>query len=806
MERILQDIRYTSRGLRRHPGFFLATVLSIVLGMGVNTAIFSITDSLLWKPLPVRDPNRTVYVFHSSPRSLDQGTSFRAFEAYRGRTDLFSVAMAYTGARPMLLGDGPRGEMVYAEPVTSSFFSIADGALQLGRPFDASADAANDPALTAILSHRCWTRRFGADSAIVGRRIELNSRSFIVSGVARAGFTGFDREASVDLWIPMTAWAHAAGEPARLTSDEHWVTTLATLRDGVSVEQAASALAATFDAVRIAPEQQVRVRPIGERSSSADTDVLVISGAAFLAGAMVLALAWTNAASLMIARAAARQREMSVRAALGGSRAQLLRLWLVETAMISAVAGASAVVLASWMLAAAGTFALPVEIGEMGSAMAPIDFQLDVRVLTFVFGLSAITALVLSLLSGVRLTSARAVRQQRAWTERRYLPGLNLRSTILALQLVLSLVLLIPAGLLARSWINGATLDPGFSTDSVLLVPISSNQSGVRVPKPPDFEAQLIARVANWPGVQSVTAMDPVPLWYGGNSAHFGSGDGDVRRMGWSRVGPQYFRTLRLRLVQGREFTAADNASAPPVVIINETFARQLFPGADAIGRTIRSYKTTLEIVGIAADAKYRSLADTPQPFVYRPLAQEPTDNASLSLAVRFDRDSPQLRQRIEREIRELVPAWPVVQFRTLDEGLRLQRLVPRTGATVLGVLGVLALVLAAVGIYGVTAYVVSAKAREMGIRLALGSPPARVTRLVIAQVMRVCVPGAAVGTALAVVAAHLMSVVLVATSPADPATLLLVPIALLAVAVLAAYLPARRAAGTHPLSVLRAE
>jgi putative ABC transport system permease protein len=313
-----------------------------------------------------------------------------------------------------------------------------------------------------------------------------------------------------------------------------------------------------------------------------------------------------------------------------------------------------------------------------------------------------------------------------------------------------------------------------------------------------------MARVAHAPGVQSVTAMDPVPLWFGGNNAHFGSGEHDAQRMGWSRVGPQYFRTLRLRVIQGREFTEADTASAPNVAIINETFARQFFPGANAIGRTIRSYKDTHEIVGIAADAKYRSLADTPQPFVYRPLAQEPTNNASLSLAVRFDRDRPELRQLIEREVRALAPGWPAVGFRSLSEGLQLQRALPQVGASVLGTLGVFALVLAAVGIYGVTAYVVAARAREMGIRLALGSPPARVTALVIKQVMRVCVPGAIAGTILALIAARFMAAVLVATSPADPLAVTLMPATLIGVAVLAAYLPARRAAQTQPLRVLK--
>jgi predicted permease len=806
IESLRQDIRYTYRGLRRHPGFFLAAILSLALGMGVNTAIFSATDALLWKPLPVRDPDRTVYVFHSAPANPDVGTSFRAFEAYGRRTDLFAAAMAFTGARPMLMGDAGGRETVYAAPVTSDFFSIADVPLQLGRPLDAAAHAGNDPAFSVILSHRSWTRLFGADAAIVGRGIVLNDSFFTVSGVARAGFPGLDPEVSVDLWLPLTTWTQVVVEPARLTSDEHWLTMLATLRDGVSLEHAQSALEAMPDARSASEKQRVRLRPISQRTSGGVTDAFLISGSAFLAGSVVLALAWTNVASLVIARAAARQREMSIRAALGGSRLQLLRLWLVETAMISVVASVGALVVASWMLDAAVAFEPPVLIGHPGSATLPIDFQMDARVLAFVLGLSALTTIVVSLFSGVRLTADRAIRQPGEGSERRFLPGLNLRSAVLAFQLVLSLVLLIPGGLLVRSGFKAAAVDPGFAAENVLLLPISSKQSGVRVQKPADFDMQLIARVASLPGVRAVTAMDPVPLWFSGNTAFFSTDEAVAQRFGFSRVAPRYFTTLGLPLVRGRDFTATDNASAPPVAIINETLARRFFPGGDALGRTIRRGKTTMDIVGVAADAKYMSLAERSRPWVFQPLAQDPTDNPSLSLAVKIERDSAELRRRIEREVRTLAPAWPAFGFRRLEEGLHLQRRIPRTGATVLGALGAFALVLSAVGIYGVTAYVVTARTREMGIRLALGSPTGHVTSLVVKQVMRVCVPGAAVGTGLALAPARVMDALLVGTSPADPATFVLVPLSLLGIAVLASYLPARQAARTNPLTVLRAE
>ena len=662
--------------------------------------------------------------------------------------------MAFTGARPILLGDSDRRESVYAEPVTAAFFSIADIRLQLGRAFDRDADRTIDPPATAVLSHRFWQRRFASDPAVIGSHIILNGRSFTVSGVSAAGFTGLDPEVSVDLWVPLTTWAHLVGEPSRLTGDEHWLTTVARLNDGVTLEQARAALAAADRSHQPPSDQQTKVRSIRERSSASALEALAIGGAAFGIGLVVLALACMNVASLLIARAAARQREMSLRAALGASRGRLMRLWLVETTLLSFVAAIAGLFLASWLLDLIVAFKPPAFMGQAAAPVLPLDFRLDVRVFAFALGLSAITSVAVGLLAS---------------TGRRFAPGFNLRSAVLASQMALSLVLLIPCGLLVRSALNASAMTPGFSTANVLLLPIASDQSGVRVAKPPAFEPQLIARVAALPGVESVTAMDPVPLWFGGNFALFSIDDtsGGVR-IGHSRISPQYFATLRIPLIQGRDFTTRDDRSAPPVAIVNERLVREFWPRGAAIGRRLRTHDGAIEIVGVAKDAKYLTLAESPQPWIYRPLAQEPTDNPSLSLAVRVERDSLQLRQSIEREVRALAPAWPAFPFRTLDEGLELQRLVPRLGAAVFGALGAFGLLLAAVGIYGVTAYVVKQRAREIGIRLALGSPVRRVMALVIKQGMAVCLAGAALGLAIAFVAARFLSSVLVNTGAAN--------------------------------------
>jgi predicted permease len=329
----------------------------------------------------------------------------------------------------------------------------------------------------------------------------------------------------------------------------------------------------------------------------------------------------------------------------------------------------------------------------------------------------------------------------------------------------------------------------------------------VRVKKPEGFDAELMARVARLPGVESATAMDPVPLWYGENASFFSiDADSSRARLGFSRIGPQYFATLRIPLLHGREFVPTDTRTSPGVVIVNETMARQFWPDGAALGHQVREGNDGYEVVGVVRDSRQTSLAERARPWVYRPLTQEPTDNPSLSLAVRFSGDPSKIREQVQREALALVPAWPVFHFRALDEGLALQRLVPRLGATLLGVLGAIGLLLAAIGMYGVTAYVVKQRTREIGIRLALGSPVPRVVALVMRQGMGVCATGAAVGIALALSVSRFLDRVLVQTASADLLTYAAVTSILLVVALLACYLPSRAVACTHPLDALRDE
>src|SRR5262245_8683147 len=364
MDALTQDVRYSLRSLSRQPGFVAAVVLSLALGLGVNTAIFSALNALLWRPLALRDLDRTVIVFHATSESPDRGMSYPAYQHYRSRTDTFSTVMAFSGARPLILTDGDRREQIYGELVTPGFFSMSHVDVRLGRGFDPDADRTLVPQFVVVLSHEFWQRRFASDAGVVGKTVRVNGRPFTVVGVGRQGFTGLDPEVSADVWIPLTTWAHLVGEPARLTSDEHWLTMAAQLASGVTVEQARLAMAAAGQAEPSPAGQQTRVRPARQRIAEPTTDILAVGAGALAVGLLVLSLAGTNVTNLLMARAAARQKEMSVRLTLGSGRVRLVRLWLTESVLLTAAAGAVGLVVAMWLLDLVVAFSPPAQIGE----------------------------------------------------------------------------------------------------------------------------------------------------------------------------------------------------------------------------------------------------------------------------------------------------------------------------------------------------------------------------------------------------------------------------------------------------------
>lgn len=805
MDALIQDIRHSVRTLRKQRGFALVAIISLAVGIGVNTAIFSVMDSLLFKPPALQRLDRSVIVFHRSPGYSDQGISFRAYQHYRDRPGIFAKTVAVTAARPLVLSDGSRRDQVYAEPVTSNFFSMATIRMKHGAPFSSDADRTVEPPLVVVLSHAFWKKRFNEDPSVVGALVTINGQPFTVSGVADQGFIGFDGELSVDMWIPMTTWATLINETHRLTSSEHWLTMIGELENGVSLEQAQAAMAAAGQAFVINEGQSTGVRSAASgRLGSVPTDGLILVAGAFGIGLIVLALACTNVANLLLARAAERRHEMTVRVALGSGRLRLLRLWIAESLILSAVAAGLGVLVASWLLSSVVAFKPPTYIGQADSPALPFVFTLDYRVFAFALILTALSAVVVGLLSGWR--SSRAALTNDRGAERHFAPGFNLRSAVIAMQMALSTLLLICCALFVRSAAQVTDAQPGFDTANVSLLPISEDQKGVRIKKPKDFERDIADRVRRLPGVVAATVMDPVPLWFGGNFASFRVEGAGVQRMGRARIGLQYFETMKIPMLVGRDFGPNDTASSPLVAIVNETMARRFWPDGNAVGRRLDSGDGPVEIVGVVKDSKYQSLSEPSQPYVFEPITQSPSNNLALSLAVRTAGDPTAVHAAIEREVRALLPAWPAFEFRRLEEGLEMQRQLPQLAATMLGSLGLFGLFLAMLGVYGVMAFVVRQRRQELGIRLALGAPVARVVTMVVKQGMVVCLAGAAVGIAAALGTAQVLGSMLAGVGGPDLMTSVAVIVALLSIATLACYLPARAVTQINPSAALRSE
>jgi putative ABC transport system permease protein len=811
---MIDDFRYAARMLVRDPGRSAIALVSLALGIGVNVTIFSVLNVLIWKPPPIHEIGRAVFISYSRPGQSDVPVSFPAYERYRDDNTVFSGLAAFTGERPLLLADGARRDQVYAEVVTPNYFSTIAVPARIGRAFDAT-DRLENEQFVVMLSDAFWRRRFASDPDIIGRTLILNGQPFTAIGVEPPGFTGLSPGISTDVWVPLATWAAIVGESARLTNTgEHWLNVIGRLKPGVQLPSAQTEMALIGRRIRDdeAGSSTNVTRAARGLGGAESLDVLAVAAPVLAVGLIILALACANITNLLLARAAARQRELAVRLALGGSRLRLIRLWTIEGLLLCSLGAGVGVVIAQWTMPLLGAFPLPTWIGQPASATLAIDFQVDWRVVAFSAGLAMLTGLLVGVPPALQASRADLISllaPSRFMTSS--LRGrVHVRHVLIVSQMAASLILLVLSGLFIRSALAAADVDLGFNADRVLLLPISENQGGVRVVKPAGFEQQIIDRTAALPGVEAATVFDPVPLWFGGNFAMFaienGQSRGEPQRIGFARIAPRYFQVLQIPLIRGRDFTPRDSAQAPRVAIVNETLAQRFWPEQDALGKHLRHGQESIEIVGVARTAKYLSLSETAAPWIYVPLSQDPSTNPALSLAIRTIGDPTALAPAIEREVRAILPSWPLFQFRTLSEGLQLQRSLPRMVAAVLGVFGVFGLLLAALGVYGVMSLVVTQRTREIGIRMAVGAQWQKVIALVVSQGMSLFAIGAAIGIAIAAVASQFLRSFLVRISPLDPLAYLGMT-SLLAVAAFAAcYLPARRAARIDPVVALRNE
>ncbi|HYJ78067.1 MAG TPA: ABC transporter permease [Longimicrobiaceae bacterium] len=800
MDTLLQDIRYAARTLLRTPGFAVAAILTLALGIGVNTAVFSLANAFLLRPVDARDPGSMARVYQNRWSPL----SWQAFDHVRQHSRTFAGIFAERNA--VLALNTPQGnEKVQAELVSGDFFTTLGTSAAHGRLLTRADDAAPGANPVVVLSHRWWRSRFAGDPAVVGRTLSLNGRPYTVVGVVREGFGGARGPGfSPYVWLPMAEMEPLTGV-RREEAGSVYVT--GRLRPGVDVRQAdadAGVMAAALTRLDPAQGEPLRLRVERARGVQAELRgrVTGLVGGLMVVTLLVLLIACTNVANLLLARATARRREIGIRLAIGASRGRLVRQLLTESLLLSLAGGVLAVLATTWLVSVA-TSLIPAD------AAVDIDVSPDLRVLLFALGVAVFAGVVFGLAPALRASAPDLVTslKEGSGAARRS----RLRSTLVGAQVALCMVLLACAGLFLRSLGNARRIDPGFDPAPILNLPIDLRLGRYDEQTGAEYYRRLIQTVREVPGVQSASLQRVMPLQGDNMETRFvlqGEGDDAARRStNLNVIAPDFFRTLAIPVLRGRELADADGVDAPAVAVVNETFVRRNFADGQGVGKQVSMEGPQgpwATIVGVVRDAKYVTLGEDPRAMLYLPLAQSYGDE--MVLHVRTAGDPAALARPVAAAAQALDPALPLAEPGTMRDQLRVALLPARIGAWVLGAFGTLALLLAAVGIYGVISYAVSQRTREIGIRAALGAGRAAIVRLVLADSFRVVAVGLAVGLALALLAGRAASTWLYGVSPADPAVLLGTPLVLAAVALLASWVPARRAARADPMLALRAE
>jgi predicted permease len=812
MATLFQDLRYALRALAKSPGFTLAAILILGLGIGANTAIFSLVDAVVLHPLPgVARPAALAdlsgvtvsYPWYRSARDGARG-AFTGLAAWRAREMSLASRNGLAERVTGTIVSGNYFEVLGARPAAGRFFTPAD---------ERSGEA------IVVLGDGLWKTRFGSDPSIVGKVVELNGAPFTVVGLAPAGFRGTGFGMAPQVWVPIGAWPRlATGAFLSLDLDKRswgWLSVFGRLEPGVSLPQAQAGLEvvarqeiAAFpsdnrDDFRVALVPTVRAAA-GFGQSGNPTGLLgVLVGAV----AAALAIACANLANLLFARAAARQKEIAVRQALGASRGRLVRQLLTESLALAALGGLTGVLVASWGLGLLARVPLPGDLSL--STFAP---ALDARAFGFSLLLALATGLAFGLLPALQASryAMGAALKTHGESPRRQAT----RGALVVAQVSLCMVLLVAAGLLGRSLQRALATELGFEPREVTLASVQLGLQRYDTPRARDFLRSVRERVASSPGVRAASWVSLVPL-SGDEWVETYSLEGEPAPQGAppeasvNVVAPDFFRALQIPLAAGREFDdGLDREDSLPVVMINEAMARRAWPAGSALGRRILIGNAKRTVVGVSRDFRTGALGDRPAPQVYLPLSQS-VERAGLELAtlvVRGASPSPDVASLVRAQIRAVDPALPVFGVRTLDTELRSQMLAQRVGSAALGLFGLLSLALAAVGIYAVVSYSVARRTREIGIRMALGARAADVRALVVAQNARPLVIGLVLGLALGAGAARLLRGLLFGVSPSDPATFLAVTALLGLCGIAAAWIPARRAARIDPMAALRSE
>jgi len=805
-----KNLLFALRLMHNSPVFTLAAIVSLALGIGANTAIFTVVKSLLLDRPPVERPEELVSIYTTDASGDPWGaTSHPDFEELRTQATLFRDVVGYALDTLSVGIDPGEARPVAAERVSGSYFSTLGVTAPHGRLLTEADDRRGEPVV--VISHRFWQDRFQGREDVLGRTLRLNGRAFSIVGVAPEDFRDTFVGVRVAAWIPLETGTRMLFGGDRLEDRaRRELLVLGRLEDGASFEQARDQLRTIGD--RLAeryPETN------GERTLNAMPMVeagvhpgirQVISVLGLLLTALVgvvLLIACLNLANLFLVRASARQREISVRLALGARRRQLVSQLLTESVVLALLGGVAGLFVAFGVVRVLNGFRPP------GNFPVSLDAGIDGTVLLFTLGLSVVTGVVFGLLPALRASRPDLVPALKG--EVTTLPGryrkLGLRNLLVVAQVAVSLVLLIASGLFVRSLFEAQRIDPGFDPEGVLLAPLDLTGLEYGEEEARAFYRRALERVATLPGVDAVSVAEILPLNFPRNEAEVeppGS-EGPAEVTMFNVVAPDYFQLMGIELIAGRDFELRDRSDSELVAVVNETMAGQLWPGAEAIGESFRfDGERDARVIGVVRDMKYRTLGEGATPFFYLSIFQEFED--SVFLHVRSRGEAGRLGGLLRTELRSLEPHLSLLSIESLEEQTDFILLPARIGAWLTASFGLVALVLAATGIYGVMAYSVDRRRREMAIRMSVGAAPGHVLRLVIGESVGLVLAGTVLGTAIALPVMQLVVNLLYGIDAADPLTFLGIALVMLTVAFLASYVPAQRATRIDPMTALRTE
>jgi len=815
MESFTQDLRFGARMLLKNPGFTLIAVLTLALGIGVNTAIFSVVNGVLLRPLPYYEPERLVMVWADWPIQqaqlgvTDYPVTVADFVDWRNQNQVFEDMAAIFGFSMNLTGGG-EPESVDGMMASASLFPLLGARLTVGRAFLPGEDRAGADRVV-VLSHGLWRRRYGADPKIIGQKITLHDKAYTVIGVTAPDFqfpkrgevpTEFRVATKVDLYLPFS-FTPAEMNDRRIGR----LAVIARLKPGVSVEQASAGMKAIAHRLneqypQTNTDKGVRLAPLHQQAvGKARTALLVLLGAV----GFVLLIACANVANLLLARAAGRQKEMVIRAALGASRWRVVRQ-LLDESLLLAISGGAVGLLLAWRLVELLLLIAPDNLPRAQ------DIRLDIRVAGFTLAVSLLTGIVFGLLPALQASKINfsealnvGARDAAGLLRRR------LRGILVAGEVALAFVLLIGAGLLIRSFVRLTEVDPGFDPRGVLMMDIKPTPAKYTNPQVTAFYQQTLERVRALPSVEAAAMVDPVPLSGLILSNSFSiegrpSPTEETFNSPLRIISPDFFKTFRVPLIKGRLLAESDGANAPPVVVVNESLARIYFANEDPLGERITFNGDTRarEIVGVVGDVKHSALDEEAKAEIYLPMAQD--QKRHMSLAVRASGDPMQMVAAVRGQVWAGDKDLPIFNIRTMEQ-LMAKSVAPRRfNLLLLGVFALVGLALAAVGLYGVISYTVTQRTREIGVRMAMGAQRADVLRLVVGEGMKLALIGAFLGLCGALALTRLLKTLLFGVSATDPLTFIAIAAALIIVALLACWIPAQRATKVDPLTALRHE